>query len=227
MDKAIWQNSSSEQKTILITILMLANHQTKEWEWQGSKFVVNPGQFISSLDSIAKKSGKDISIQNVRTALKKFEKYDFLTDESTKTGRLITIVNWKVYQEDDEEVTEALTKSQQSTNKGLTPNKNDKNDKKKYKKNNVAAEARHDESSIYYKYALHMRSKILGINPKAKLPDKDPLSLDKWSDDIRIILQRDKRDVEDLKKIIIFTYDISDFWNTVVQSPSGLRKNWD
>lgn len=227
MEKVIWQNSSSEQKAILITLLMLANHQTKEWEWQGKKFVAKPGQFITSLDSIAKKAGKDISIQNVRSALKKFKKYDFLTDESTKTGRLISITNWNVYQEEDELVTKVLTKSQQSTNKALTPNKNDKNDKNKDIKNNVAAEARHDESSVYFKCANYMRSKILEINPNAKLPEEDPDSLDKWSDDIRKILVLDKRELDELRALVNYVYEVSDFWNSVIQSPAGLRKHWD
>ena len=68
-----------------------------------------------------------------RSSLKKFEKYEFLTQEATKTGRLINIVNWELYQglqeETNKEVTKDLTKNQQIGNKELTTNKNDKNDK--------------------------------------------------------------------------------------------------
>lgn len=74
-----------------------------------------------------------ISTQNMRSTLKKFEKYEFLTQEVTKTGRLINIVNWELYQglqeETNKEVTKDLTKSQQTGNKELTTNKNDKNNK--------------------------------------------------------------------------------------------------
>lgn len=139
MHKPIWNCSTKEQKVILITLLMMANHKGNEWEWQGEKYRCESGQFITSLDNIQKLCGKDITIQNVRTALKKFEKYEFLTNISTKTGRLITIVNWDVYQgsfdEANNEDNKVLTKHQQSTNKELTPNKNDKNDKND--KNNI------------------------------------------------------------------------------------------
>lgn len=132
-EKPIWSCTSPEQKVILITLLMMANHKGREWEWKGEKFKCESGQFISSLDSIVKRCGKGISTQNVRTALDKFKKYEFLTNESTKTGRLVTIVNWGLYQGEDEQPNKAinkeLTKNQQSTNKELTPNKNDKNDK--------------------------------------------------------------------------------------------------
>lgn len=133
MEKAIWTQSTAEQKVILITILMMANHEEKQWIWKGQKFVCKPGQFVTSLDGIAKRSGSGISIQNVRTALVKFEKLEFLTNQSTKTGRLITIVNWGSFQGREGQANKAinkdLTKSQQRPNKDLTTNKNDKNNK--------------------------------------------------------------------------------------------------
>ena len=127
LDKAIWQQSQPEQKTVLITILLLANHNGKQWKWQGEKFSVEPGQFITSLDSLAKKAG--VSVRSVRTALANFEKLEFLTNKSTKTGRLITVVNWALYQSKEETPTNEATNDRQSTDKAPTTNKNDKNDK--------------------------------------------------------------------------------------------------
>ena len=124
-DKAIWLDSTPEQKTILITLLTMANHEENEWIWKGEKYKVKKGQFITSLDSITKKCGKGVSVQNVRTALKRFEKYEFLTNESTNKNRLITIVNWGSYQGKEEN----QQANQQATNKQLTTNKNDKNEK--------------------------------------------------------------------------------------------------
>src|SRR5690554_4820072 len=51
-EKPIWLASTPEQKTILITILLMANHEENEWEWKGEKFKVLPGQFVTSLESI-------------------------------------------------------------------------------------------------------------------------------------------------------------------------------
>ena len=148
MDKPIWLNSTPEQKVILITILMLASHVDKEWEWQGNKFTIKPGQFVTSLPKLAEKCGEGISIQNVRTALKRFKKLEFLTDESTATGRLITVENWGIYQGKDDEPNSddnsQLTDSQQTPNRQLTPiknNKNNKNDKKD--KKHIYGEYRH------------------------------------------------------------------------------------
>lgn len=101
IDKPIWFQSTPEQKVILMTLLMMAGHEEKEWIWKGEKFKIMPGQFITSLDSLAEKSGKGVTVKNIRTALSKFETLGFLANESAKTGRLITIVNWGVYQGSD------------------------------------------------------------------------------------------------------------------------------
>ena len=143
MEKAIWLQSTPEQKVILVTLLTMANHKEKQWIWQGEKFEAKPGQFVTSLDSIVKQCGIGVSNRNVRTAIDKFENLEFLTNESTKTGRLITIVNWRVYQETNDDTDKAsdkeVTKHRQSTDKDLTANKNDKNVKND-KKNIYAPE---------------------------------------------------------------------------------------
>ena len=111
----------------------MANHEENEWEWNGERYKVQPGQMITSLKSIAEACGKGVTIQNVRTAIDRFEKYEFLTNQSTKRNRLITIVNYTKYQGVDYQPNKVtnnqLTNDQQSTNNQLTTNKNDKNDK--------------------------------------------------------------------------------------------------
>lgn len=163
MSKAIWTSSTAEQKVILITLLMMANHLGREWEWQGKKFKADAGQFVTSLDSIVRKCGKGITLQNVRTALTKFEKYEFLTQEVTKTGRLINIVNWGLYQDKEKETNKhtnkELTKSSQSTNKELTTNKNDKN-------------VKNDKKYIYIREFTEDRTLIETIIDFMKMRDK-------------------------------------------------------
>lgn len=133
LDKTIWTNSTPEQKTILITLLLMANHEPNQWEWKGKKYIVKSGEFITSLEKIVAKCGKGITTQNVRSALKRFEKLQFLTNESTKQNRLIKIENWGLYQDEENRPNKAtnkeVTNDQQRPNKEVTTNKNDKNDK--------------------------------------------------------------------------------------------------
>lgn len=142
LDNPIWKLSTPEQKVVLIAIMLLVWHKANEWEWKGQKYRCEPGQVVTSLDSIVSACGKGISTQNVRTALTRFEKLGFLTNQSTKTGRLITVVNWDEYQKQENEVNKdtnkELTKRKQRPNKkstkasqrhhkDLTSSNNDKN----------------------------------------------------------------------------------------------------
>lgn len=125
MTKPIWKKSTSAQKVILISLLLMANHEKTEWEWMGTSFNVAPGQFITSLESIKQVAGKGISIQNIRSCLARFKKLEFLTEKSTKNGRIITICNWECYQRQNESVQH---RKQQRGNKEVTPIKKDKNE---------------------------------------------------------------------------------------------------
>lgn len=147
LDKYIWLRSTPEQKVILITLLLMANHEPHKWVWNKKEYEVQRGQFITSINSIVQKCGRGVSTQNVRSALKKFEKHEFLTIKSTNTNSLITIINWEEYQPKDEKVTNEPTENQQATNKEVTKNqqrgnkevttnKNDKNDKNDKKNTN-------------------------------------------------------------------------------------------
>jgi len=132
-DSDMYKKLNSKQRDVMLTCLLLANHKEAKWEYKGEIYTVKPGQFITSLDSIKKHCASDVSLQNIRTSLKKLETWGFLTNKSTKTGRLITIVNWHLYQIEEEETNKEtnkeLTKTSQRANKELTSNKNDKNDK--------------------------------------------------------------------------------------------------
>lgn len=161
--KSIWQLSSPEQKVVLITILLLANHEENKWEWKGEQFVCKPGQLITSLNSLVRECGDGVSIRNVRTALERFEKLGFLTNSSTKTGRLITILNWEKYQGrdyvSDKGSDKEPTKSRQRPDKEPTTNKNDKEYKNDKEVNNIKPAAASGEEILD-------REELYGVDPK-------------------------------------------------------------
>lgn len=130
-DSEMYRNLSSKQRDVMIQCLIMANHDQKSWEWGAEIFECKPGQFITSLENLRSKCARDVKVQSVRTSLLKLEKWQFLTNESTKTGRLITICKWDTYQLSENGVNKddnkQPTKSQQRANKELTTNKNDKN----------------------------------------------------------------------------------------------------
>lgn len=139
--KPIWLKSTAEQKVILIALLGMANHAPNEWEWNGEKVSVERGQTITSAASIMAYCGKGIERQNVRTALKRFEKLGFLTTQSTTSGLLITICNYSSYQSSENkpnhQPNQDLTKTQPTPNQRLTTNNNDNKNNNENKLNEL------------------------------------------------------------------------------------------
>ena len=134
LDNDMWNNLNSDQRNVMITCLLLANHKPNQWQWEGKIFTLERGQFITSSLSLAQKC--HLTRQKIRTSLVKLERWGFLTNKSTKTGTLITIVNYGKYQDRENKLTNKLTNNQPTANQQLTTNKNDKNDKNDKNKTN-------------------------------------------------------------------------------------------
>ena len=117
-----WFNKS-EAVHLFLYMLIKANH--KDAKWQGND--VKRGQFISSLGNISNATG--ISIQSIRTILKKLEKTNEIKVKSTSQFTIVTICKYECYQDENEATNKPSTNNQQTTNKPSTTNKNDKKEK--------------------------------------------------------------------------------------------------
>ena len=214
LEKPIWKLSTPEQKTILITLLCMVNHDEEEWEWKGKKYRCKPGQKITSLTKIKKECGKGISIQNIRTAFVRFEKLEFLTYESTKESRLVTVLNWELYQSTDKDLTKQLTNGSQRGNKDLTTNKNVRTKECKNKEKIY--------SSSHMTMAEKLKALMLQNNPGAKTPD----DLTKWVAEFDKMTRLDKRTLEQINVVMEFSQKDS-FWKSNILSAKKLREKFD
>ena len=92
-----WQWFTCVNVAHLFTYLLLTvNH--KENCWMGN--IVKPGQTITSYQQLANATG--LSVQNVRTALKKLIKTGDITVKTTNKFTIISVVEWEKYQEKED-----------------------------------------------------------------------------------------------------------------------------
>ena len=139
-------------KDLFLHCLLMASF--KDFDWMGRS--LRAGQFITSRKHLAEDLG--FSEMQIRTALKKLESTKEITTETTNRFTIITVMNWGLYQSDEENDNQDL--NQQITNKQPTDNqqitnkqphrknvKNNKNVKNVKKYNN--AHAREDAPSSY------------------------------------------------------------------------------
>lgn len=98
-----------------VHILLSANHEEREFMWNGKIITVKKGQFITGRKQLAEQSG--ISETTVERLLTFFEKEQQIGQQKTSKYRLITIYKWHEYQIMDNKRT---TSGQQAdTNKNV------------------------------------------------------------------------------------------------------------
>jgi hypothetical protein len=122
-----WAALSLEQRGMMVTLIMMANHKDAEW-WDGKQFItIHRGEFVTSLDSLNKIFGKSSTIRKIRTLLSNLKKMEFLTNRTTNKYRLITVANYDFYQLPNNYATSKTTSRRQAGDKQATTNKNVKN----------------------------------------------------------------------------------------------------
>ena len=121
-----WYNKS-EMVHLFIHCLIKANFENKSWQGEN----IEIGSFVTSLQKLSIET--NISIQSIRTCLKKLEKTNEIIVKSTNKLTKITICKYESYQSENETTNKQLTNNQQTTNKQLTTTKEYK--EKKEEKN--------------------------------------------------------------------------------------------
>ncbi len=123
-----WEWYSDNNCTrVFLHCLLKANHQDKNYKG----VLITRGSFVTSYEIMCKEIG--LTLQQLRTAMKKLEMTGEITRKSTSKGTVITICNYSTYQYEDPESNEwdnnEVTNKQQTNNKRITTTKNEKNEK--------------------------------------------------------------------------------------------------
>ena len=127
-----WYKDSNTTR-LFLHCLLKANH--KDNKWQG--ILVRRGSFITSYESLAKEMG--LTVQNIRTSIKRLKSTGELTHKSHSKYGIITINNYDRYQDANSQTNSQLTVSQQSANSQVTTNNNDNNENNENNKKYIEA----------------------------------------------------------------------------------------
>lgn len=210
LNSVFYKSLLGKQRDVIITILLMADHEEKEWIYKGKKYKTLPGQVFSSLQGIADMCGKDCTREIVRTTITHAEQYGFLTKETHKTHTLITIENWEIYQ--DVYTRETQNKPIINTNspegRPLT--------RRKKKEDNI-----YSPNSDEFRLSNLLYGLIKKNNPQFKQPN-----LDNWCGHVDKMLRIDKRSVDDIEAVIRWCQQ-DNFWHKNILSTDKLRKQFD
>lgn len=114
----------------------MANIEDKLWMAGDQLITVKRGSFVTSFQKSSKATG--LSFQNIRTAQKKLQLLEMISQKSTNKFTVITVCNYETYQcaesGGQQTTNKRLTNDQQTTNKRLTTTKEAKELKERIRK---------------------------------------------------------------------------------------------
>ena len=115
-----WYNDMNTTR-LFIHCLLRANH--KENKWRGMS--IERGQFWTSLPTLEKETG--LSTSQIRTCINKLKSTGELTVKPQATGRMITVLKYNDYQDNDRPIDRPVTGQSQTSDRPVTANNNDNN----------------------------------------------------------------------------------------------------
>ena len=138
--------------------LMKASHQEYDQIINYQTVRLVPGDFIFGLNSASKELR--MSIQSIRTILIFLEQKKNLRRKTTNKFSIVSIINWDIYQSEEQTTNKQLTNKQQTTNKQLTTNKHIRTKEHKHIKNNTAIVLPEWlDKELWEKFKKHRKSK--------------------------------------------------------------------
>ncbi|AMQ06769.1 hypothetical protein [Sporosarcina psychrophila] len=199
----------------------------------GNFFSINPGQHLTSVRSIAQGVGyyeglvwKEPNPKTVSTILAWLEKQQMIEIDRGRGNRqytLVTVSNWDLYQVENGGGNSKETASGEAREQPADIKKNDKeglkNDKELKDIKNSPKQV-YDKDSPPFILADFFYKEILKNDPKRKEPN-----LQTWSDDIRKMIELDKRDKKEIGELMRWVQQ-DEFERANVLSPSKLRTRY-
>jgi hypothetical protein len=149
--------SDNNMVKLFIYLLLKANHSTNTWKG----IEIKRGQLLTGLDQLNFQT--KISIQTLRTCLKRLEKTQEINMQVTNKYRIITVCNYDSYQDSQQatnkQTNKQLTSNQQTTNKQLTAN------------NNVNKENNENNDNKEKVYVFNFRKELLKLGIEENIAD--------------------------------------------------------
>ncbi len=164
---------------VFLHLLLVANH--KDNKWRGID--IKRGQRLTSISALS--SETNLSIKNIRTAIKRLKSTNEVASQSTAQHTVFTMVNYDLYQDEASEV----ANEGQAKGKQRATNKNDKNEKNEKNKEDICqlifnkwAELFEGKLSVPLKLTDKRRSAINGCINEMKSTRFDFTLLLTWSE---------------------------------------------
>ena len=135
LHRKILENPISKKPTyawLWVYLLLKANHKEERFIWNNTETTIKEGQLLTGRKNLSLETG--IPETTIERALEYFEKNGHqIRQQKTTKFRIITILNWSIYQQENIKTDNKRTTNGQQTD----TNKNDKNEENDKKRESV------------------------------------------------------------------------------------------
>jgi len=117
---------------LFIHCILRANHTATKWRGHD----INRGEFLTSLETLSKETG--LTVSQVRTSLKKLESTNEIASLSQARSRMITVLKYNHYQDNDKQSDRLIAGSSQDDRRMIATDNNDNKKNNETMKTNSA-----------------------------------------------------------------------------------------
>lgn len=220
MDDPIYSNANMLK--LWVHCLLKASH-AKHQQLVGNQLVqLEVGEFVTGRESLfyefnrGVKPSEQTSSSTLWRWLKNFEQWQMLNIKTTTKYSIVSVLNWSQYQDGEQQSDNGRTSNEQQVSTNNNVNNANKDNKKDTPRKQV-----YDTDSPAFILASYFYKQILQNNPGHKEPN-----FQKWADDIRKLLELDKRDKKEVGELMRWVQK-DDFEMANVLSPAKLRTRYD
>ena len=135
----------SDYLSVWIYLLLNATHKDYDALFKGKRITLRKGQLVTGRKSISEKL--KIDENKVQRILKSLENEHQIEQQSSNKNRLITIVSWDKYQQDEQQNTQQVNNKRTTDEQQVNTNKNDKNIKNDKNEKNIS---KNKEEKIHF-----------------------------------------------------------------------------
>lgn len=223
----IWQDE--KHLKWWLTIILNVNHEPKKFSVGTELFVCDPGQSFRSIQQWT-----DAFNCSKKTTVKFFKMLENdgmisykILGNGNRRKHLLTVMNWDKFQVMETEMfRERKPECSANGNPNVPSNKNIKNDKE-YKKRLLSEITISEFSELNSEYLEAAKSFQLLFKKNLQEAGAATTVIEKakgsWVDDIRLMIETDKYEIEDLRSVYRFLQKDA-FWKQNILSTSILRK---
>jgi hypothetical protein len=214
-DNPLWREKRKFSRVeAFLDMLLSANGMTKTVMFDGRPLLIKRGQLLTSERKLKDRWGWS------KTKTRLFLFYCQNSDRSIKVNSdhkktIITIINYGVYNPLTKPEKTTETDERKTTERPLKDHRLALTNKDKTK-NNLSPE-------IFSLVDL-LIEKMKQNDPKAKIP-KTQKQREKWANDFRLLVEKDKRPIEEIKRVLEWCQADS-FWRTNILSTRSFRNQY-